>query len=218
LIHQLAPFFILPMRGNTLILSTAYLPPVQYFAAIVKHQNFLIEKQENYSKQSYRNRCVIGSANGPLDLVIPVKKAKRVKIPITEVQIDNDYKWQTLHWRAMVSAYKNSPFFEYYEHEFLPFYRNSYENLFDFNLELIEKVLDLTGIEIRLGFTDYFSMNYDENYIDERYIIHPKKQANLRSVAEYTQVFSNKHGFMPNLSIIDLIFNTGPSAKEILYS
>ena len=125
------------MTGNTLILSTAYLPPIQYFATIVKHQNFLIEKKENYSKQSYRNRCTIGSANGPLDLVIPVKKSKSGKIPISNVQIDNDYKWQILHWRAFVSAYKNSPFFEYYEHEFLPFYRNSFENLFDFNLQLI---------------------------------------------------------------------------------
>ena len=204
------------MTGNTLILSTAYLPPIQYFATIVKHQNFLIEKKENYSKQSYRNRCTIGSENGPLDLVIPVKKSKSGKIPISNVQIDNDYKWQILHWRAFVSAYKNSPFFEYYEHEFLPFYRNSFENLFDFNLQLIEKALELTGFEIKPGFTDCFTMDYEKDFIDERYTIHPKKQSSFNSITEYTQVFSNKYGFLPNLSIIDLIFNTGPSAKNIL--
>lgn len=214
--RQFAPFLILFMTGNILILSTAYLPPVQYFATIAKHKSFFIEKQENYSKQSYRNRCTIGSANGPLDLVIPVKKSKTIKIPITDVQIDNDYKWQILHWRAIVSAYKNSPFFEYYEHEFLPFYRNSFENLFDFNLQLIEKALEITGIEIKPGFTDYFTLGYEENFIDERYSIHPKKQSDFRLVNEYTQVFSTKFGFLPNLSIIDLIFNTGPSAKEHL--
>lgn len=204
------------MTGIILILSTAYLPPVQYFQTIAEHQNCLIEKQENYSKQSYRNRCVIGSANGPLDLVIPIKKSQPGKIPISSVQIDNDYKWQILHWRAIVSAYKNSPFFEYYEHEFLPFYKNSFENLFDFNLQLIEKILDLTGIEVKPGVTEYFTRNYDKSYLDERYTIHPKKQPIPNSLNEYTQVFSNKFGFLPNLSIMDLIFNTGPSAKNIL--
>lgn len=213
---SISTFFTLIMTGKQVILSTAYLPPVQYFAAIAKHQSFLIEKYENYSKQSFRNRCVIGSANGPLDLVIPVKKAKTVKIPITDVQIDNDYKWQTLHWRAIVSAYKNSPFFEFYEHEFLSFYKNRFENLFDFNLQLIEKAIEITGIEIKPGFTESYLKEYDKNIIDKRYTIHPKISNHSSPRAEYIQVFSNKFGFLPNLSVIDLIFNTGPSAGELL--
>lgn len=205
---------------NKLILSTAYLPPVHYFSSIIHHPDFCIEKFENYTKQSYRNRCTIGSANGLLDLVIPVKKTSPGKTIITEVKIDNDYNWQTLHWRAIVSAYKNSPYFEYYEFEFLPYFQNFYENLFDYNFHLITKILSLLEIEAKPDFTGSFVREYTENTNDLRYSFHPKQNKSFPKinfeVIPYSQVFSQKHGFLPSLSIIDLLFNTGPSANQYL--
>lgn len=201
---------------KSVILSMAYFPPVQYFSAILEHEIYLIEKFENYTKQTYRNRCTIGSANGPLDLVIPVKKTSPGKTPVTEVKIDNDYRWQKLHWRALVSAYRNSPFFEFYEEEFRPFYNSTFENLFDYNLHLLETVLSLLEIDKQPRFTNKFMRSYSYDHSDLRHSIHPKKSISGFHDMPYSQVFMTKHGFIPGLSIADLLFNTGPAALEYL--
>ncbi len=201
-------------ENKTVILTTAYLPPIRYFVVIAKNHDIYLEKFENYSKQSYRNRCTIVSANGSLNLVIPVKKTASVKVPITQVTIDNDYNWQTMHWRAIVSAYKKSPYFEYYEHEFSPFFRDSFDNLFEFNTQLMDKVIAILEINVNIYFTEKFIKFYDSN--DLRNSIHPKKESDSAKFEYYNQVFINKQGFIPNMSIIDLLFNTGPSAMEYI--
>ena len=134
-----------------MILSTAYLPPVEYISAIYHSEKAEIEQYERYQKQSYRSRCHIYGASGLLPLTIPVSRLNGHYLPIREMKIDYSGKWQQEHWRAIVSAYRTSPFFEYYEDDFAPFYKTvKYENLFDFNLELINLICQLTGINCKL--------------------------------------------------------------------
>jgi len=209
-------FFIAMGTAEKLILTTAYLPPVVYISAVANHSASFIEAHENYSKQSYRNRCTIATANGPLNLIIPVQKVKPGKNLVTKVLIDNEYKWQKLHWGAIVSAYKNSPFFEYYEPDLLPFYTNSFGNLFEFNLLLVKCLLKTLKITPIISLTEKFSEQFDLSVLDLREMIHPKKPLPMFNTLPYKQVFFEKYGFIPNLSIIDLIFNTGPESNKYL--
>ncbi len=199
------------------ILSTAYLAPVQYFTKLFKYDEIFIEKHENFIKQSYRNRCKIYGANGELSLSIPVKKIS-VKTKIKDLLIDYDTNWQKLHWKSIESAYRSSPFFEFYEDDLKPFYEKKYKFLLDLNLEIQNVILEYLDLEINLKFTDKYCHILTEEIDDFREQIHPKKEAkDLDFISvEYTQVFQEKHGFIPNLSIIDLLFNEGPNATELL--
>jgi hypothetical protein len=200
-------------NSRNIYLSTAYLPPVEYFALMIANGNPLIEKWENYSKQSYRNRCHIYSANGLLALNIPVERAFSSKIQITDTRIDYSYDWQIRHWRAIVSAYKSSPFFEYFEDDFRPFFFKKEVFLYDLNFKMNNLIIELLGINVKVGETESFEKNYSNG--DYRYIIHPK-ESNLDIIknGQYQQVFAHKYGFIPNLSIIDLLFNEGPSSVD----
>ncbi|OFX89385.1 MAG: hypothetical protein A2W99_13905 [Bacteroidetes bacterium GWF2_33_16] len=198
------------------LLSTAYLAPIQYYTKLLKYKEVLIEVHENYPKQSYRNRCNIYGANGLLSLSIPVKKIQ-TKTKTKDIVIDYATNWQKLHWKSIESAYRASPYFEYYEDDFLPFYRNRYELLIDFNNDLQRMILDHIGFNSSIQFTDGYIIE-ELIFDDFRESIHPKKKnddKDFRSM-EYIQVFSDKYGFIPNLSIIDLLFNTGPDTLKIL--
>lgn len=209
-------------RVNRVILSTAYLPPVEYISAIYHSEKAEIEQYERYQKQSYRSRCHIYGASGLLPLTIPVSRLNGHYLPIREMKIDYSGKWQQEHWRAIVSAYRTSPFFEYYEDDFAPFYKTvKYENLFDFNLELINLICQLTGINCKLELSSEFNHTYDESLLtDLREVIHPKKSpytpSSKKESGQYFQVFAHKHGFIPNLSSLDLLFNEGPDSISYL--
>ncbi len=197
------------------LLSTAYLPPVEFFSAIKKQESVLIEANENYNKQSYRNRCNILAANGLLPLTIPIEKDERLKIPITDVKISYHAEWHKMHWKSIVSAYNCSPFFEFYQDYFYPFYEKKYNSLWEYNYEIIELCLKLLQLNNNIKFTEIYFATLSDNILDLRNKIHPKQNSDYKAIP-YTQVFQTKHHFVGNLSIIDLLCNEGPFASTYL--
>ncbi len=162
----------------------------------------LIEQYENYHKQTIRNRCTIDSPNGRLHLTIPIDKGNFSggKCMMKDVQISRHTQWQRQHWYALESSYYNSPYFEYLQDDFHPFYEREWTYLMDFNQALIAKCLELIDIHPQISLTDIYTG------VDAPFVSNAK---------QYYQVFLHKHGFLNDLSIIDLLFNMGPEA--ILY-
>lgn len=204
--------------GNeTAVLSTAYMGPVQYFTKFIIYSKVVIEQHETYLKQSYRNRCYIYGSNGRITLTIPVKKGNSNKTK--DILIDYDTNWQRIHWNSIVSAYRSSPFFEFYEDDFKIFYIGKEKLLLDFNQKMLLMLLDFLKIETEISCTESFHRKYD-HAMDFREYINPKKRLARKDSrfipCRYNQVFIEKHGFIPNLSMIDLLFNEGPGAGEIL--
>jgi len=200
------------------ILTTAYLPPVEYLFAIAQSGRIFIEGHEQYQKQSYRNRCVIYSASGPETLSIPVVKSAH-RIAVRDVRIDYSEHWIQKHERAMTAAYNSSPFFEYYKDEIFEIIGRKETFLFDLNCLLTEKMLELTGIKADIDFTDSYSDSYPEG--DMRVRIQPKyRGASLLEEYHrnkpYFQVFPSGKSFLPNLSSIDLLSAEGPNAISFL--
>jgi len=204
------------LSSKTVLLTTAYFAPTEYYAVLAKADKILLENCEHYTKQTYRNRCRIVSANGVLDLIIPVEKTGNEKQLTRDVRISNRADWQLQHWRSIESAYNSSPFFEYYKDDFLPFYEKKWTFLWDFNCSLQEKILELIDIQPNIELTTEYSTSFGENIVDLREKIHPKKQIDFVNLPRYYQVFEPKFGFIPNLSIIDLLFNMGNEAILIL--
>ncbi len=204
---------------SKVILSIAYLPPVQYFAKIFQYPNVFIETAENYTKQTYRNRCVILGANGPLALTIPVIKTQGNHTPIKLVEIDNSTLWQKNHWKAIESAYRTSAYFEFLADVLQPYYTHRYSNLFEFDSLLLNSIFEFISASPRIIHTANYQPSYDSDVLDCRNEISPKVDYRVDRQflpVEYFQTFSNKYGFVPNLSIIDLLFNEGLSAIEII--
>jgi len=205
------------MMNSKIILTTAYLAPIHYYSVLLQHGQVLIEANENFIKQSYRNRCEIYGANGVLSLSIPVKK-EAPKTKAKDILIDYDTNWRKLHWKSIESAYRSSPFFEFYADDIKPFYQREYKYLFDFNTDIQSVLLDHLEIDIKIEFTKEYIHDYSNSATDFRAKFHPKKSNTDTdfSPKEYFQVFQDKHGFFPNLSIIDLLFNEGPNTINIL--
>lgn len=198
---------------DPVLLSTAYFPPLFYFSRILHSSQVFIEIEENFQKQTYRNRCIISGANGPLNLTVPVQHPEP-KIKIRDLKIAYPEKWNLVHLRAIESAYRNSPFYEYYMDDFQPFFKNTYDSLLEFNTSILKTCLSLLKHKGNIEFTSGFIKNSQEN--DYRYVLTPKKGIDDFYFPEYHQVFGEKFGFMPNLSILDLIFNLGPDSKDYL--
>jgi hypothetical protein len=204
---------------DSILLSTAYLPPIQYISKFLLHKQVFLEKHENYQKQSYRNRCYIYGANGRQCLVIPVKKLKGEKTRITEVEIDNSKNWQQIHLKSIESAYRLSPFYEYYAEDFSNSFDRKAHYLFEFNLNLLQTILNQLEIKTPVSLTTiYEKKSFDCQ--DMRQCIHPKEQLTIPDInfqpITYQQVFQERCGFIPNLSIIDLLFNEGPLSLEVI--
>jgi hypothetical protein len=202
----------------SVVLSTTYLGPIRYFSRFFLSYPVLIERNENYLKQSYRNRCIIYGANGPLTLIVPVQRGSFHKTAINELEIDYDTNWQANHWRSIISSYKSAPFFEFYIDDLIPYYQKEFRFLIDYNTSLMNVFLRHLEIKQGFSFTKSFIKQYPSKLLDFREKIHPKKSFRdpFFKNLEYTQVFSPKHGFIPNLSILDLLFNLGPESAEFL--
>ena len=196
------------------LLSLAYAGPIAHWVPICKQQPILWEVEDFYKKQSYRNRMEIHAANGKLMLSIPIKHlGYEGHQNYKDVQIANEFPWQRNHWLTLKTAYQCSPFFEYYEDEILPLYQNTYLSLLEFNMQVMETICELLQVQIPQEVTKTYEKNSE--YYDLRSLIDVKSTRN-KSVIEYTQVFSEKNGFIPNLSIIDLLFNMGPKTVKLL--
>lgn len=205
------------LSGRTVVLSTAYFPPVEFFCAAARAGKVLLERFESYQKQTYRNRCRILAANGVETLTLPVIHGESRLIG--DVSIDRSAAWVRQHEGALVSAYRTSPFFIYYQDDIFACIENGGNSLFEYNLNIIRVMAELLGLKADIGFTDTFRQDYGEaGYQDLREAIHPKRPAprGLSVRRDYYQVFTAKYGYVPSLSALDLLFNEGPAAVSYL--
>jgi hypothetical protein len=220
---------------TTALLQTTYFGPVQWYQKLNRYDRCIIEQYDSYQKQTYRNRCIIATANGTQALTVPVEHnhplASQCHTPkegmnngqlVKDLRISDHNQWRRVHWNALQSAYSESPFFEYYADDIRPFFEQKYEFLVDFNEAIRETVCQLIDIHPRVVHSSQFivhsplseSVASQSQLKDFRDVISAKHpQADPAFTAKsYWQVFQHKHGFLPNLSILDLLFNMGPES------
>ena len=194
------------------IMVPPYFGPISCWKQII-NSNILWDVHQNYIKQTFRNRTFIHSANGLQILTIPVKHSK-IKFSMLDAKIDNSIAWQKNHWRSIQSSYSSSPFFEFYRDSLEGIYIKEYTYLTKFNFDLINLILEWTDIEMKSELSKSYKIQY-KNSLDLRKNIENKKYSSSENII-YKQVFSDKNGFLNDLSIIDLIFNEGPNSISYL--
>ena len=225
---------------TTALLQTTYFGPVQWYQKLKRYDHCVIEQYDSYQKQTYRNRCVIATANGLQALTVPVEVGGKKK-EVREVRISDHNQWRRVHWNALQSAYSESPFFEYYADDIRPFFEKKYEFLIDFNEAIRQKMCELLDIETSVSYSSGFRVHgsgfrvhgsgfmvqgsgfmvhgswfrvQDSGFRDFREVIHAKHPQDDPGFQprSYWQVFQHRYGFQPNLSILDLLFCMGPEA------
>ena len=198
------------------LLSSTYFGPIQWYQKLNRYDECLIERHESFIKQTYRNRMLIPTTNGPLALTIPTNHD--ISLSMKDIRISDHANWRHVHWNALLSAYGESPFFEYYQDDIRPFYEKKYEFLFDFNMETTEKMIELLDIRPKISITEAYiqskELKEEDEIKDFRDAIRPKKPLPDAEFVpkRYYQVYGQKHGFLPNMSILDLLFNEGNEA------
>jgi len=198
-----------------LLLHPTYLPDIATYATLVQNK-IIWEVCDNYQKQTYRNRAFICTDQGKFMLNIPIKHVggKQGRQKYKDVRLDNDYRWQRQHWRTLQTAYRTSPFFEYYEDDLAPLFMNNYSYLLDFNLYAIDIIANCLQFNINSKQTDVYELN-PKTVFDARFLVHAKKTINMRQKS-YMQVFNSRHGFIENCSVLDLLFNEGTASLDYL--
>lgn len=194
------------------LLSSAYFGPVQWYQKLFRHKECLIEQWDSFVKQTYRNRCVIATANGTQALTIPTERSTDSnKTLMRDIRISDHGNWRHLHWNALQSAYGESPFFDYYMDDIRPFFEKRWDYLFDFNMAITETMCELLDIRPSLNTTTEYVKEPDESIADFRETIRPKHPLpdDDFTPKRYYQVYESRHGFLPNLSALDLLFNMG---------
>ena len=204
---------------STALLQTTYFGPIQWYQKLYRYDQTLIEQYDSYQKQTYRNRCVIATANGLQTLTVPVEHSVNSQElsanspKVKDLRISDHNQWRRIHWNTLQSAYSESPFFDYYADDIRPFFEKRYEFLIDFNEAIRQTVCDLLDIHPNVSYTSDFSLQ-PSSIDDYREVInakHPQADADFQP-RRYWQVFEDRHGFQANLSILDLLFNMGNEA------
>ncbi|MEO7975649.1 WbqC family protein [Flavobacterium sp.] len=197
---------------NSLLLPT-YFPSISHFAVMAQSESITFEMEDNFQKQTNRNRTYIYSPNGIQLLNIPVKHSKNAHQKTKDVLIENEFDWQKQHFKSLEAAYRSSPFFEFFEDDITPVFEKKHTFLMDLNMEVLEITTKCLRMKLEFGKTsEYFHDTV--NTCDFRYLANGKKDTN--SFERYQQVFDDKHGFINNLSILDLLFNEGKFAMDYL--
>jgi hypothetical protein len=200
---------------QSVLLPATYFGPIHYFSVVSQTRTVIIESEEHYIKQTWRNRCVVLTANGVFSLTIPVIRVDGNHTKIKDILISYREKWQQVHWRTIVSAYRNTPYFLYYADELESILFSNEERLFDFNLRLTEALLKMLNISVLISITAKYEAIPPGDILDLRGDFTPKKNL-LSHFPVYMQAFGDRYGFVPGLSIIDLLFNLGPDAGDYL--
>ena len=194
----------------SVLLSTTYFGQIQWYQKLYRAERVEIEQWESFRKQTYRNRCLIATTNGIQALTVPVEHSDSPLIK--DIRLSDHGNWRHLHWNALQSAYGESPFFEYYQDDIRPFFEKHWEFLLDFNEANRLKMCELIDIQPNVSYTKEFVS--EENMASFRDVICPKHPQDDPDFTprRYYQVYEQKHGFLPNLSILDLLFNMGPES------
>ena len=232
------------------LLPSTYFGPIQWYQKLNRYDECLIERHESFIRQTYRNRTIIPTTNGPLSLTIPTNH--NTSLAMKDIRISDHANWRHVHWNALLSAYGESPFFEYYQDDIRPFFEKKYEFLFDFNMETTQKMIELLDIRPKISITEEYVLSEErrvkseeseerrtksekfdsfanhkvqssnlkvqskevQSIVDFRDAIRPKKPLPDAEFApqRYYQVYEQKYGFQPNMSILDLLFNEGNEA------
>lgn len=194
------------------LFSIAYFPPISYLVNCRQADEICIDRHEHFVKQTYRNRCYIYGANGKQALIIPVEHTNLFRIPICEVSMSFDSNWKNIHWKAICSAYRNSPYFEFYEEELKNIFQKEHKFLFEFNFSILKTMLKLFNLKKNVSLTTEYQKEVI-GYVDFRKSIHPK--TTTLSIPAYQQVFGDRYGFLNDLSCLDYLFNAGNDLTQI---
>ena len=205
-----------PTPENSILLSTAYFGPVEYFYYLNKYSKVIIEQHETWLKQTFRNRSIIITDKGFIPLTVPVNRVNGNHTKTKEIAISYGDKWNIKHWRSIETAYQNSPYFLYYSDEIKEVLFSQYDNLIELNIRLTRLICELMEIEVTIELSNHFKKATETSSTDLRYQISPKLPSTLSNFPEYIQVFSDKLPFVPNASILDLLFCLGPESKDYL--
>ncbi|RLD29519.1 MAG: hypothetical protein DRI75_02940 [Bacteroidetes bacterium] len=199
-----------------ILLHPTYFPNISHFVGMANSETLLFEIEDNYQKQTFRNRTTIYAANGALILSIPVVFTQINRQKFKDVKIANETDWQTQHWKSLQSAYRTSPFFEFYQDELQPLFTKKETYLLDFNFKCIDLIFDCLQLDLKFTKTEFYQ-KIIEDKTDLRHLVNTR-QEQIKQFSNYAQVFNIKHGFISNLSILDLLFNEGTNALNYLQS
>ena len=204
------------LQASDLLIDLHYLPCIDFFSGLMQFERVQLEAQEHYQKQSYRNRCYVQTANKVDVLTVPVQQGTNHQ-PIRDLRVANDQSWQSHHWRCMQAAYGKAPFFEYFVPDFEPIYQKKWTFLFDLNSELLTICLKLMRLKVNLSLTEWYEKTPPVGLFDARSKLNPRNKPEtyvFHQPVVYPQNFGQE--FVPNLSIIDLLFCQGPAASDVL--
>jgi hypothetical protein len=200
-----------------ILIHPTYFPSISHFVAMVQYDKIVFEMEDNFQKQTNRNRTYIYSPNGVQLLNVPVKHSKEIHQKTKDIKIENDFSWQKQHFKSLEAGYRSSPFFEFFEDEIHPIFEKKHHFLMDLNFEAMELISKCLRLKLDYESTLEYFHKVDTNSVrDFRTLVDGKKDKS--QFESYKQVFDNKHGFLNNLSILDLLFNEGKYALDYLKS